>query len=102
MTKKQRQLFLAKVKTLLLDLGAEQHNDDFILQTKAGRLTLHPDENQTVGLGTVFARFDDPHQAREMMDCNHFSGKWNSHYFDGWTVEMAIGDLSVRLKMVLE
>jgi hypothetical protein len=101
MTKKQRQIFLAKAKALLLDLGAEQEEDRFTLQTKAGRLTLHPDENDTIGLGTVFTRFDDPQAARQLVDCNRFSGKWNFHYFDGWTAETAIDDLSDQLRTVL-
>ena len=55
----------------------------------------------TIGLGTVLARFDDPHQAGRMVNCNRLSGRWNHHYVDGYTVETAIDDLSSRLKMVL-
>ncbi len=104
MTKKQRQLFVAKAKALLLDLGAKQDGGEvyrFTLNTKAGRLLVHPDENDTIGLGTVFTCFDDPRAARKLVDCNRFSGKWNFHYFDGWTVETAIDDLSAQLKGVL-
>jgi len=36
-----------------------------------------------------------------MVDCNRFSGEWNADYFDGWTVETAVHDLSIRLRMVL-
>jgi hypothetical protein len=60
------------------------------------------DPGRADGLGTVFTRFDDPKTARQLVDCNRFSGKWNHHYFDGWTVETAINDLSVWLKKVLE
>jgi hypothetical protein len=49
---------------------------------------------------TGSARFDDPRHAKLVVDCNRFSEKWNAPYFDGWTVEMGISDLSVRLKMV--
>ena len=101
MTKKQRQLFLSKVTALLLSLGAEQSDDHFTLQTKAGKLTLHPDENKTVGPGTVFTRFDDPQAARQFVDCNPFSGKWNHHYFDGWDVETAVTDFTYWLGKVL-
>ena len=101
MRKKDRERFVAKAKALLLDLGAEQSGDGFILQTKAGKLTLHPSKNETIGLGTVFTRFDDPQAARQLVDCNPFSGKWNFHYFDGWTVETAIDDLSAQLRTVL-
>ena len=101
MTKKQRQLFLSKVTALLLSLGAEQNGDNFTLQTKAGRLTLHPSKNETIGLGTVFTRFNDPQAARQLVDCNRFSGKWNQHYFDAWTVETAVEDLTFQLDKVL-
>ena len=100
--KKQRELFLAKVKELLLSLGAQQEDDHFILQTKVGKLTLYLSENRTEGLGTVFTRFDDEKAARQLVDCNPFSGKWNHHYFDGWTVETAVENLSFWLGKVLE
>ncbi|HBO43635.1 MAG TPA: hypothetical protein DD670_06835 [Planctomycetaceae bacterium] len=101
MTKKQRQLFLCAVKSLLLSLGAQQSDDRFTLQTKAGTLTLYPDEHGTIGVGTVFTRFDDPHAARKLVDCNRFSGKWNHHYFDGWDVETAITDCEYWLRKVI-
>jgi hypothetical protein len=104
MTKKQRQLFLTKVTQLLLSLGAKQDGSEayrFTLQTKAGLLRLHPDEGHTIGLGTLFTRFDDPTAARQLVDCNKFSGKWNHHYFDGWDVETAIVDLTCRLNKVI-
>ena len=40
--KAQRRLFLVRAKKLLLDLGAQQEEDEFILQTRAGRLKLRP------------------------------------------------------------
>jgi hypothetical protein len=98
--KKRRELFLAKAKALLLDLGAEPKGDDYILQTKAGRLVLHPSDYEGEEVGTVFSRFDDPEAARQLVDCNRFSGKWNHHYFNGWTVESAIADLSAQLRRV--
>ena len=101
MTKKQRQLFLAKTRELLLGLGATQNGDDFILQTKAGKLTLFPTPNETIGLGTVFTRFDDLKAALQFVPCNRFSGKWNHHFFDGWTVETAIQELDFQLRKVI-
>lgn len=95
--KKQQQLFLAQAVKLLLDLGAKQDGGEtyrFTLETKAGRLRLHPDANQREGPGTVFTCFDEPALARDFVDCNRFSGKWNFHYFDNWTVEAAIRDFS--------
>ena len=105
MRKKERERFLKKATQLIVSFGAELHGDDeFILQTKAGKLTLHPTQNaDTDGPGTVFARFDNPKAARALLpDCNPCSGKWNHHYFgDGWTVESALDDLAFQLRRVV-
>jgi hypothetical protein len=101
MRKRERQRFVKEAKALLLSLGADPKGDDFVLQTKAGTLTLHATENRLDGVGTVFTRFDDPKAARQFVDCNPFSGKWNHHYFDGWTVESALSDLKYQLGKVL-
>ena len=104
MQKKERQRFVKQAVQLLLSLGAKQDGSEtyrFTLQTKAGVLRLHPDENRTSGPGTVFTRFDDPQAARQIVDCNKFSGKWNHHYFDPWDVETAIADLSYWLSKVI-
>lgn len=99
--KKQRQLFLAKVATLLLDLGATPSDYDFALQTKVGLLKLHPSENHCEGLGTVFTRFNDPKAATELTGCNPYSGKWNHFYFSGWTVDSAMENLALHLRRLL-
>ncbi len=103
MRKKERLRFVKGVRKLLLSLGAEEHDDDhFILQTKAGKLTLHPVENMGIeGPGTVFGRFDNPKAARQFVDCNPFSGKWNHHYFGGTTVDAALADLAYHLRWIL-
>jgi hypothetical protein len=49
----------------------------------------------TIGLGTVFARFDNPEYAARTVDWNRYSGKWS------WTVETAIYDLVGRLRVVM-
>ena len=102
--KKQRRLFLDQATRLLLDLGARRDGGEtyeFTLQTKAGLLRLHPEEDRLDGLGTAFACFDDPQAARELVRCNQFSGKWNHHYFEGWTAQAALDDLSAQLRTVL-
>jgi hypothetical protein len=102
--KTERQRFVKKVVELLLSLGAKQDGGEayrFTLQTKAGGLRLHPDPDQLDGLGTVFTCFDDPQAARQLVDCNRFSGKWNHHYFDGWDTDTALADLSISLGKVL-
>ena len=99
--KKQRQDFLVKVHVLLLSLGAEYDCEEFSLQTKVGRLTLIPRENQAEGLGAVFCRFNCPNLARTLVDCNPYSGKWNHYYFSGWTVETACEDFASRMRPLL-
>jgi hypothetical protein len=104
MRKTERQRFIRTVTELLLSLGAKQDDGEayrFTIQTKAGVLRLHPDENHTSGPGTVFTRFDNPQAARQLVDCNRFSGKWNFHYFDPWDVETAIADLTFWLGKVI-
>lgn len=100
MRKKDRQRFVKQVREMLLEMGAEQKDEYLVLQTKAGALTLHPTENLTEGLGTVFTRFDNPQAARQLVDCNPYSGKWNHHYFKGWSVESAVEDLFIQLTKV--
>ena len=99
--KKQRHQFIAKVAALLLDLGAEPRDYEFTLNTKAGLLKIHPTENSVEGLGTVFTRFDDPKAARELVGCNPYSGKWNFHFFAGWSVDAALENLAFQLRRVL-
>jgi len=93
--------FLKQAKQLLLDLGATPVGEEFVLVTKAGKLKLHPSDWDGEEIGTVFGRFDDPDVARQLVDCNRFSGKWNHHYFSTWTVETAIADLAYWLRRVL-
>ena len=102
---KQRQQFLAKVIELLQSVGAVETDSTYrlTLETKAGRLALHPDPNDTMGIGTVFTRFDDPQGAVAILgqSVNQYSGKWNHHYFDGWTVETALADFEIQIRRVL-
>ncbi len=64
-------------------------------------LTLQPDMDHAIGLGTVYGRFGHLQEAAQLANCNRFSGKSNAHHFDGWTVEAATYDLRSRLKMVM-
>lgn len=99
--KKTRQQFITKVTALLLDLGAQQTDYDFLLHTKAGLLRIYPADNMAVGLGTVFTRFDDPQAAGKLVGCNRYSGKWNHHFFDGWSMESALNELDYQLRRIL-
>lgn len=85
--------------------GTESPNESggyrFHLDTKYGLLRLHIDEHdQHEGPGTVFTCFENATAASEIGG-NRFSGKWNHHYFAGWTVEAALGDLEKNLHRVL-
>lgn len=103
MRKKDRERFVKEATQLLLSLGAKEEEGSgypLTLQTKAGLLRLQVTENTTSGPGTVFTRFDNPKAARELVDCNEFSGKWNHYFFEG-TVEYAIESLSFWLKQVM-
>ena len=104
MRKKDRERFVKEATQLLIDLGATQDETGgfirFTLQTKAGLLWLLVTENTTKGPGTVFTRFDDPKAARELVDCNPYSGKWNRGDFEG-SVEQAIENLSYWLRKVM-
>ena len=101
---KERQRFVRKAVELLLSLGAKETVNGlyrFTMQTKAGSLHLTPEANTTIGLGTLFTRFNDLQAAQQLVNCNKYSGKWNHHFFDGWTVETAIADLTFWLGKVI-
>jgi hypothetical protein len=103
MRKQERERFVKLATQLLLDLGAQQSDwigYEFAIRTKVGLLHLLVKENTTQGPGTVFTRFDDPEAARESVDCNPASGKWNHFYFEG-TVEEAIENLSFWLRRIM-
>jgi len=98
--KKKLNPFVPQVEEWLLSIGAKRTPDAlnlFSLDTKAGRLGITPRENIVAGgPGCVFCRFDDPDAAQEILGiraCNPYSGKWNHHYFDPWTLEAALKDL---------
>lgn len=101
MRKRLRERFVQEIKRLLVQAGAEPIGEDFVLQTKAGRLTLRPSENRSEGLGTVFCRFDDPQTAKELVDCNPYSGKWNFHFFNGWSLAAALHHFAFSLAKVM-
>jgi hypothetical protein len=103
MRQQERERFVKSATQLLLDLGAQQSEYlayDLAIQTKVGLLHLLVTENNTTGPGTIFTRFDDPEAARQVVDCNPSSGKWNHFYFDE-TVDQAIENLTFWLKKVL-
>jgi hypothetical protein len=100
--KRDQRQFRIQADALIESLGAKPVDEwyPWRLKTKAGPLSLRVDEEVASVIGTVFTRFDSPPDAEELVDCNPYSGKWNHHYFDGWTVESALRDLSHQLRKV--
>jgi hypothetical protein len=105
MKKRNRESFAKKANALIERLGAEPVDEwyPWRLKTKAGMLSLRVEFNElrNHGPGTVFTRFDSPPDAKCLTDCNPHSGKWNHHFFDGWTVEDALKHLEFQLRGVL-
>ena len=101
MKKRERAKFLRLACEFIESIGGVHTNEsdiyEYILPTAYGSLRLHVDENATDGPGTVFCRFHNPALVPAALDANPYSGKWNHHYFEGWTVEQAITDLKYRL-----
>jgi len=88
--------FAKKAKAVILKHGGQpdEGSYEWVLDTKYGPLHLSVDDD------TVFTRFDFPKVAHPETDCNPFSGKWNFHYIQGWTVEQAVADLDDKLARV--
>ena len=103
MRQRDRRLFVQRCAALIADLGGVPVDGlyQWELATRFGRLSLSVIENTTVGPGTVFTRFDDPKTAQPQTGCNPYSGKWNHHYFDNWTVDIALTDIEHCLRSVL-
>jgi hypothetical protein len=103
MRKRDRQRFVHRCHELIKTFGGVRTEGfyEWALPTRYGRLGLTVTENTAGGPGTVFTRFDDPQAAHPHTGCNRFSGKWNHHYFDNWTVDTALADLECDLHRVL-
>ena len=103
MRQRDRRLFVQRCTALIADLGGVRSAGmyEWGLQTRHGQLGLNVRENTTSGPGTVFTRFVDPKAAHPQTGCNQYSGKWNHHYFDGWTVDAAVIDFERCLRSVL-
>jgi hypothetical protein len=106
MSKRIQEQFRRGAAEVIRHIGGTELPDEnsgyrFHLDTKYGLLRLHVDEHdQHEGPGTVFACFENATAASTIVS-NRFSGKWNLHYFDGWTVEAALKDLEAKLRRVL-
>ncbi len=103
MRKRDRERFVRRCNELIASLEGIRSEGiyQWELSTRYGLLGLTVRENRLEGPGTVFTRFDCPIAARRHTNCNPYSGKWNHHYFDGWTAESALDDFEHRLRSVL-
>ena len=114
MRQRDRDRFITKANALIGSLGATMGDDGrWHLETQVGELTLSVDDGkyQKVGPGTVFTRFQEPKRAIKVVRGAHgnavhstvkpYSGKWNHHYFSGWSVVDALEDLEHRLRGVI-
>lgn len=82
--KADRLAFTKGAQELIERFGAVRNASEFplyeySLQTRAGVLQITVYDSD-VSLGWVACRFDDPKQARQFVDCNQFTGKWNHHF----------------------
>jgi hypothetical protein len=108
MRKSERARWAKRANALIESFGATLVDEwyPWRLETRAGPLVLlveAHDSHKIGGPGAVFTRFEGPSlaPAKELVDCNPHSGKWNHHYFDGWTAESALMDLAHRLRSVV-
>lgn len=69
-----------------------------VLGTKFGgelSISIHHD---TSSMYSIFMRFEDPTTAKQVVDCNPFSGKWNIHTMDE---QEALDEFEDRIMLVL-
>lgn len=103
--KRDREEFVQKCEALIVKFGGEKQDglNDWKITTRFGvmGLTVREHKARDTGPGVVFTRFDDPTAAHDSTACNPHSGKWNHHYFKGWTTKSALEDFARQLKGVL-
>jgi len=88
MTKIQR--FIKAVEKMAKKIGAEPIENSvlsykFKVDTKVGPYMFglhHNRDEKRVKVYSIFGRFDDVDKAKEVCDCNPYSGKHNFHYFN--------------------
>ena len=101
MRQRDKDRFVKKANKLVEDMGGVRGDRGWTMVTKFGELRLNVAENYGSGPGTVFTRFEHPKRAVKTVDCNPFSGKWNHHYFDPWSVNDALANLKLLLGRVV-
>ena len=101
MTKKQRDRFLAKVRDLLLSLGATQNGDEFTLQTKAGELWLFPTPNSTRDWASFSPVLPIPKPLTNSLTAIRPAASGIIFSLRKQTVESAIEELEFQLRKVI-
>ena len=102
--KKDRAAFASGAAAIIERLGGKLIPGEsyrWMLATPYGPLSLHVDTEYSSGPGTVFCRFAIPGAARDHVDCNPYSGKWNHHYFAPTTVADALYCVEWQLSNLL-
>lgn len=88
----------------LMEMGASKIEDSthpgahFVLITKVGALQLFPgmvykDMKREKTLG-YYSRFDNQDEAKKLVDCNPYSGKWNWCIFAS---DMSVEDFAAKI-----
>lgn len=83
-TKKQNNDFVIKACQMLLRIGCKSFKDEhtshirFTLETTVGILRISVDTDNLCCY-TIYSKFEEVKKAREKVDCNCFSGKYNLH-----------------------
>jgi hypothetical protein len=105
LSKRTQQAFESAMGRLLANLGVVTHREIghfCCIQTRAGRLALMV--NISADLLTVFGRFKEPERAIAILgdEVNPYTGKWNHHYGDAFTVREAVSHSERQLSRVLD
>jgi len=106
MRQRDRHRWAKRANALIESLGAEPVDEwyPWRLKTKVGMLSLLVEAHETHhlgGPGTVFTRFDSPPDAKQVVNCNPHSGKWNHHYYQSWTGPNALANLEQLLRSII-
>jgi len=109
--KLEQQNFGIQIEALFEQLGAVKSTERYglTMQTKVGpyHVNIYPGDSKTE-LGWVAGRFDNILAAQQLLGKGMYdpgsvglSGKWNHHFFEGWTAEMAVAEMKRQLQKIL-
>ena len=104
-----RRRFAKMVHEYLLSIGASYDPSSNAFRAYRLETTLGPLEISEVRAEKrqrfigIYAAFEDAKRARQSVDCNPYSGKWNHLYeTDGYTPEDALESFRMDLEPLLE